>query len=273
MTRQEIKAAIVECTEKLGHVPSLAQLAQNANVSRNEVRVLFGTYVRALRECNLERTGRGQKVEMEALLRDWAKVARKLKKLPTMVEYDRLGRYSQNPYTRRFGNWLQVPHGLKQFVEEQGHAEDWQDVLAMIAARERESSRKEKSLLAEGRARGARAQAERPMYGPFLRPYPLICGPVNEAGVIYLFGAMAERLGFVVMRIQSGFPDCEAMRLVEEERWQRERIEFEYESRNFLRHMHDANECDMIVCWKHNWPECPLEVVELRSEVERLVKR
>jgi hypothetical protein len=43
------------------------------------------------------------------------------------------------------------------------------------------------------------------------------------------------------------------------------RIEFEQESRNFLKHMHLASECDLIVCWKHNWPECPLEVVELKT--------
>jgi hypothetical protein len=23
----------------------------------------------------------------------------------------------------------------------------------------------------------------------------------------------------------------------------------------------------MIVCWEHNWPECPLEVLELKSLV------
>jgi hypothetical protein len=72
-------------------------------------------------------------------------------------------------------------------------------------------------------------------------------------------------MGFVVTWIQSGFPDCEAMIMVGEERWQRVRIEFEYESRNFLKHMHDAKECDLIVCWRHNWPECPLEVIELRK--------
>jgi len=46
------------------------------------------------------------------------------------------------------------------------------------------------------------------------------------------------------------------------------RIEFEYESRNFLKHMHPANGCDLIVCWRHNWPECPLEVIELRKVME-----
>ena len=57
------------------------------------------------------------------------------------------------------------------------------------------------------------------------------------------------------------------MRLVGPGKCQRVRIEFEYESRNFLRHMHEASRCDVIVCWVHNWPECPLEVIELSKLV------
>jgi hypothetical protein len=31
--------------------------------------------------------------------------------------------------------------------------------------------------------------------------------------------------------------------------------------------------CDVIVCWRHNWDECPkhIEVVELSSVIESLV--
>ena len=47
--------------------------------------------------------------------------------------------------------------------------------------------------------------------------------------------------------------------------WQRVRIEFEYESKNFVKHLHKAENCDVIVCWEHNWPECPLRVVELKK--------
>jgi hypothetical protein len=75
---------------------------------------------------------------------------------------------------------------------------------------------------------------------------------------------MAQQLGFVVHRLQTEFPDCEAMRRVGDERCQLVRIEFEFESRNFLKHMHEASGCDLIVCWRHNWPECPLEVLELK---------
>jgi hypothetical protein len=31
--------------------------------------------------------------------------------------------------------------------------------------------------------------------------------------------------------------------------------------------------CDLIVCWKHNWPECPIEVLELEKVVMSLPMR
>jgi hypothetical protein len=78
-------------------------------------------------------------------------------------------------------------------------------------------------------------------------------------------GMVSWDLGFVVMRIQEQFPDCEAMRKIDDQHWQLETIEFEKESRNFLRHGHLPSGCDLIVCWVHNWPECPVEVIELST--------
>jgi hypothetical protein len=48
-------------------------------------------------------------------------------------------------------------------------------------------------------------------------------------------------------------------------------VEIEFQSRNFLLHHHDAKVCDVIVCWEHNWPECPeeIEVVELIGVIAR----
>ena len=48
------------------------------------------------------------------------------------------------------------------------------------------------------------------------------------------------------------------------------RIEFEYNSKNFLEHGHNPDECDIIVCWEHNWKDCPLEVIELREIIKDL---
>ncbi len=106
---------------------------------------------------------------------------------------------------------------------------------------------------------------DRPVMGePFDRS-PMTNAPVNELGVMVLFGMVAAGLGLQVESVQGKFPDCLAKRQVAPGKWQHLRIEFEYESKNFKLHGHDPKGCDMIVCWRHNWKDCPaeIEVVEL----------
>jgi hypothetical protein len=83
---------------------------------------------------------------------------------------------------------------------------------------------------------------------------------------------VAKELGYVVEAVQTGFPDCEAKRQIAPDRWQQVRIEFEFESRNFRDHGHPFTGCDVIVCWRHNWPDCPpqMEIVELSSIIKSL---
>lgn len=86
--------------------------------------------------------------------------------------------------------------------------------------------------------------------------------PQNENGVVFVFALVAERLGFSVASVQAGFPDCRA-----EWRGKQARVEFEYRSSNFKRHGHAARRCDLVVCWRHDWPGVPagLAVLELRK--------
>jgi len=96
--------------------------------------------------------------------------------------------------------------------------------------------------------------------------------PINEQGVVYLFGMVSNELEFLVESVHTGFPDCEAKRCVDHarNRWQSVRIEFEFLSSNFREHGHPHDGCDLIVCWEHDWTDCPLEVVELRSRIKEL---
>jgi hypothetical protein len=84
--------------------------------------------------------------------------------------------------------------------------------------------------------------------------------PVNEMGVVSLFAQYAQSLGYVIMGIQAAFPDA----IVYEIKTDRMlRVEFEYVSKNFHRHKHDPAGCDLIICWEHDWKECPLPVMQL----------
>jgi hypothetical protein len=154
---------------------------------------------------------------------------------------------------------------VAKYARAQGLEREWADVMEIIA-RGRSSVR--------GKVRSSAPmqgglREDQLVYGTPLTYLPLTYAPTNESGVIFLFGAMAYDLGFAVSHIQGAFPDCLAMRRVGPEKWQPRRVEFEFESRNFLLHGHDLKGCDIIVCWKHNWEDCPLEVIELSKELER----
>ena len=47
-------------------------------------------------------------------------------------------------------------------------------------------------------------------------------------------------------------------------------IEFEYQSSNFVQHKHYPKGCDIIVCWEHDCTDCPLEVIDMKSEIKDL---
>jgi hypothetical protein len=96
--------------------------------------------------------------------------------------------------------------------------------------------------------------------------------PVNEQGVVYLFGMVSRELGFLIESIRTDYPDCEGKRCVDTAgtKWEHLRIEFEYKSSNFAEHAHNPENCDLIVCWLHDWQECPLEVLELKTAIKKL---
>ena len=100
----------------------------------------------------------------------------------------------------------------------------------------------------------------------------LIYGPLNENGVIFLFSKIHDKLGINIEAIQPSFPDAKGRRKARRG-WEDIWIEFEFRSSLFKIHNHDPKECDVIVCWEHDWKDCPVEVIELRKEIEKLRNR
>ena len=98
----------------------------------------------------------------------------------------------------------------------------------------------------------------------------LIYSPINEQGVVYLFGLISEDLNIRVESIQQGYPDCTGIRYLGKGKWERIRIEFEYKSSNFD---HDPKGCDVIVCWEDNLAGKNrkelegIEIIELKSMI------
>lgn len=115
-----------------------------------------------------------------------------------------------------------------------------------------------------GAAQAARKES---IFGEPMEGYPMVHAPVNEQGVVVLFALMAKELGFVIEVVRQGFPDCEAKRKGSDDKWRRVRIEFEYLTSRFN---HDKEGCDLVVCWEDDMKGIGVEVMELKSEMERL---
>jgi HB1, ASXL, restriction endonuclease HTH domain len=92
--------------------------------------------------------------------------------------------------------------------------------------------------------------------------------PINEQGVVFLFGKLHKELGILVESIQTAFPDARGRKKVKNG-WIEMRIEFEYKSSNFKTHKHPVEGCDMIICWIHDWLDCPIEVLDLKAVIEQ----
>jgi len=108
---------------------------------------------------------------------------------------------------------------------------------------------------------------EKSVVGDLINFRGLVYSPVNENGVIFIFGKVIGDLNMYIEEIKTGFPDCVGRRFTGRG-WEKVYIEFEYRSSHFRDHGHDPKGCDLIVCWEHDWPECPIEVIELRDRIK-----
>jgi hypothetical protein len=244
-------------------------------MTQRQVQNHFGSWNEAVKAAGLEPNTSKARIDDGALLTDWGQMVRDLREIPTYVRYRREGNYSPEVLQARFGAWSKIPDVFREFAS--GKAQ-WADVVALLPVARLEpavhapaSATVDVFAQPTPTARHSRL-TDRPTYGNPIDFRGLRHEPVNEQGVVFLFGMVAKELGYMVEAVQTGFPDCEAKRQVGPGNWQRVRIEFEFESRNFRDHGHPTNGCDVIVCWRHNWPDCPphLEVVELASVIGTL---
>ena len=270
--KQQILDSIGAIARRLGRSPSHSEFFSHSGMTRYSVSKFFPKWNDAVRAAGLKPRKLRVQFQDSELLTDWGETARRKRALPSRRGYLLEGKYDPRTMEKRFGGWSLVPEAFCNFAEGK---REWADVLALLPV----SKIKEKAAANENSRclippdKAQRAQLkDRPTYGNPIDFRGLRHEPVNEQGVVFLFGMLAKELGYLVEAVERGFPDCEAKRQIAPGRWQRVRIEFEFESRNFRDHGHPASGCDVIVCWRHNWDECPenIEVVELSRVIKSL---
>lgn len=249
----EILSALQADAASRGRVPSRSEFIAASGISESRILGQCRSWNEAVRTAGLAPHEVNRPIDVDSLFEAWASFVRANRAIPTRMAFTREGKYSPGVYEKRIGSWSEVPAEFRKWAATRP---DWADVLALLPPGLASSPRDAVSPTLD-------TESDAGTGSPILRGVPLPGratygspidfrglphAPVNESGVVFLFGTVAQELGFLVEALQAGYPDCKAKRQVGPGKWQRVRIEFEFESRNFRDHGHRPDGCDVIVC-------------------------
>ena len=276
--RRHSKENIIVTLQNLAHrlgKKTLSKSEMNSVISASSINYHFGTLGRALEaaglskydpSAQLEQLHRRHSLSDEELFQSLQRLERQIGKEPTLSEYNANGDYSNKPF-KRFGKWCDVLAYYRKWRVEASQSDG--STAGQLLKQVVPSARPEPQA-------AAWSEEDRPqLFGEAVDFRGLRNAPINEQGVVFLFGMVSAELGFSIEALQEGFPDCEGKYLYDRKKklWAKARIEFEFRASSFRQHGHDSGHCDFIVCWENDWPDCPIRVLELSKEILKLPSR
>lgn len=250
-------------------VKSLMQreFSKHSNISSSTVSYHFGSWNNAIAEAKLIPTDikalRQRRIlSDEELLRDLIRLNSEFQKEPTKSMVSSSGKYSPGPYSKRWGSVKKA-----FLLAKSRYSNNNQSVNT-----ENEQCKIKDQIKFIPDTLSPTVKKKRIVFGEPINFRGLRFAPVNEQGVVYLFGIISHELGYLIESVRTDFPDCEGKRCFDKNKnqWEHVKIEFEYKSTNFHEHGHKEEDCDLIVCWLHDWKDCPIKVLELREVIQHL---
>jgi hypothetical protein len=262
-TREALIVQVREVASRLGKRSlSRSDFQRETGVSEWQISKNFDSWNDLVQSAGLEPYTQNVRLGEDDLLKAMRDAYVSAGGVVSIMRFRKVCRYSDDAYKKRWGGFRNAQLRFREWVVENDPEFPYLDQLPG-------SDRPQIPPTSADRvdAPVAWPSQQGDLYGEFINFRSLQHAPVNEQGVVLLFGMVAHDLGFVIERVQTGYPDCEAKRLVKGGRYERVRVEFEFRSSNFN---HPPGGCDLVVCWEHTWPDCPVEVLELRSAIKAL---
>lgn len=255
------------CTERL----TQKLFERNSKISVSTVRSVFGSWNRAIKAAGFKPitnyVPEHKEIPDIELMAEIIRLTKELGKRPSDREMQALGKFSPQPYRKRWGTFVK---GREAAYRKLGFPEVDKSITGFNSKRVKVTL-KPAIILKTIKPKESYGR-KKVQFGEPIDFRGLRFAPINEQGVVYLFGMISRELGFLIESIRTEYPDCEGKRCVNEKenRWEHVLIEFEYKSKHFDQHGHSPENCDLIVCWIHDWEECPIEVLELKSTIKHL---
>ena len=268
--RQELLEAIKRvANEKSTTVLSREDFSAATGISLNRIYQVFDGWRDACEQAGIVAHTQNVPIGNDVLFRDMRRVFIDQNGICTRTKFNKLSSYSVDTLKKRFGAWRNILAAFRAWLIEENLEFPYLDALPTSVSVDAVSQSAD-TAAPQTTFPQPTEPGKGPTFGAFLNFRGLQHAPMNEQGVVFLFGMVCRELGFVVELVRTSFPDCEAKRCIDRHRdtWGRVRIEFEFKAANAK--VHPMNGCDLIVCWENNWPDCPVEVIELKTAIRQL---
>lgn len=272
--KRDVQLSESECVQELQRVAHLLgqshltiqEFDANAQFSSYRVVRVFKRWHKALAAAGLQPSPNYKMdIPLSALAEDFLRVCCELEKIPTLVQLTRRSRPVSHTFSGKHGGY----DAFKKKAIECLISTEFRMPQRIRPILNEELTRLQSNVS----TRCDSVTMPRPHYqGRTLNFRAFTYAPTCEYDVVQMFGAIAQELGFEILGNRSEFPDCEARRKVkaDRERYEKCLIEYEFDSSDYKKHKHPVTGCDLVVCWKHNWQECPIKVLSLEEEIKRL---
>src|SRR5260370_37009408 len=210
--KQDILDSIRAIAKGLGRAPTRSEFVSLAGISEYFVSQCFPSWNDAVRSAGLHANPMNVRLEDSELLKDWGGTVRANRAIPARRAYRRLGKYDSRTLERRFGPWSSLSEVFLNFAKD---SPEWADVLALLPVpvlkQDHGSNNDLASPIMPKKTRHVPLK-DRATYGNPTHFRGLRHEPVNEQGVVLLFGMLAKELGYVIEADQTGVSRWQAAR-------------------------------------------------------------
>ncbi|MDI3464707.1 MAG: hypothetical protein OJF50_003528 [Nitrospira sp.] len=203
------------------------EFLRRTGLSERKVQRLFGSYNNLVVGAGLQPrafpTADAPSYSNDELLAEVVRVIRLPDAKLTRVFFEQNAKFSSSVCERRFGGWVNTVKTAAELLDP--HKEEELLRLVREYTVPPHPSRVQDSPSHNSQPHEIQEQQEHPghefiqtssanVYGEFINFRGLQYAPVNEQGVVFLFGMLCKELGYIVEIVKPGFPDCEAKRRI-----------------------------------------------------------
>ena len=207
---------------------SRPEFLRRIGLSERKVQRLFGSYNGLVEAAGLISRSfpstEAPTYSNEDMIEEIVRVLRLPNSKLTTIFFDQNSRMSLSACQRRFGGWINALKAAAEKLDPERDSVLLSRIREYTAPEIRVTTRTPPAAHAnvalpdtddEEALEASANEHEIPfvqgnVYGDFINFRGLQHAPVNEQGVVFLFGMICRELGYVVEIVKPGFPDCEA---------------------------------------------------------------